>query len=89
MIEEHNLKPCPFCGHKPNIMATYNMGFLDIWYQCVMCGSNGPKVSADLRTDENNGITLCENCHNVIIDGSFHNIYGTKNIYTVAYFEIK
>ena len=52
MIEEHNLKPCPFCGHKPNIMSTYNMGFLDIWYQCVMCGSNGPKVSADLSTDE-------------------------------------
>lgn len=59
-------------------------------FTCQCCGTKsdvgmnvhhilGFSSHEDLRIDENNGITLCENCHNVIIDGSFHNIYGTKN----------
>lgn len=30
----------------------------------------------DLRMDINNGITLCQNCHQLNIEDSFHNIYG-------------
>jgi hypothetical protein len=33
----------------------------------------------DKRIDINNGITLCKNCHDPSIKGSFHNIYGTFN----------
>jgi hypothetical protein len=33
----------------------------------------------DKRTDVNNGITLCEKCHSVNFEGSFHNTYGTWN----------
>ena len=28
----------------------------------------------------NNGITLCEECHNSAIHGSIHNIYGTRDV---------
>ena len=33
----------------------------------------------DLRYRTTNGITLCEQCHDSRIQGSFHNIYGTHN----------
>jgi 5-methylcytosine-specific restriction endonuclease McrA len=54
-------------------------------FQCQKCGDNkGGNLVAhhifnfhshkELRTDINNGITLCEKCHIV-----FHKIYGNKN----------
>ena len=58
-------------------------------YTCQCCGSHGGRLNAhhinqfadypELRYELNNGITLCEDCHNSTIDGSFHNIYGTHN----------
>jgi hypothetical protein len=58
-------------------------------YTCQACSKIGGKLHAhhiqnyssyiELRTDINNGITLCENCHHCVVPGSFHNIYGTKN----------
>lgn len=57
-------------------------------YTCQRCGSNNnPQVHhilnyssyKKLRTDVNNGITLCECCHSPMILGSFHQIYGTYN----------
>lgn len=56
-------------------------------YTCQCCGMRGDKLNAhhilnfsdheDLRYDTKNGITLCKNCHDVTISGSFHNNYGT------------
>ena len=52
--------------------------------KCVCCGSIvNPEVHhikpyakyKDLRTDVNNGITLCELHHSSMIYGSFHQIY--------------
>lgn len=57
-------------------------------YCCQRCGSNknlqvhhvlNYSSHKKLRTDVNNGITLCERCHSPIISGSFHQIYGTYN----------
>ena len=56
--------------------------------QCVCCGSTiNPEVHhikpyakyKDLRTDANNGITLCELHHSSMVFGSFHQIYGNRN----------
>lgn len=59
-------------------------------YTCQCCGDkSGHNLEAhhilnfsdheELRYDINNGITLCKNCHNPRVKGSFHNIYGTYN----------
>lgn len=59
-------------------------------YTCQCCGNNsGGNLTAhhilnfssfeDLRFDVDNGITLCNECHNPSVIGSFHNIYGTYN----------
>lgn len=56
-------------------------------YTCQCCGTRGGRLTAhhihDYATYENerlnidNGITLCFNCHDSTIKGSFHNTYGT------------
>jgi hypothetical protein len=59
-------------------------------HTCRRCGDNkGHNLHAhhimnwssntDLRYDIENGITLCNNCHNPAVKGSFHNLYGTNN----------
>ena len=56
--------------------------------ECQCCGSKiNPEVHhikpyakyKELRTDVNNGITLCELHHSSLILGSFHQIYGNRN----------
>ena len=32
-----------------------------------------------MRTNDDNGMTLCKNCHDSTIAGSFYNLYGTHN----------
>ena len=54
-------------------------------YTCQKCPQIGGRLVAhhiegfsnnkDLRVDENNGITFCEDCHH-----EFHKIYGIKNV---------
>lgn len=59
-------------------------------YTCQCCGDDsGGNLNAhhienfssneENRFDISNGITLCSNCHDPRIKGSFHNIYGTRN----------
>lgn len=40
---------------------------------------DGFALNKHLRFDINNGITLCCNCHDIRVDGSFHNLYGVHN----------
>lgn len=59
-------------------------------YTCQCCGNNkGGNLQAHhilnfasnekLRFELNNGVTLCESCHNPSVQGSFHYVYGTRN----------
>lgn len=59
-------------------------------FTCQCCGDDeGGNLNAhhiknfsnnvEGRLDIENGITLCENCHNPTIKGSFHHTYGTRN----------
>ena len=58
-------------------------------YICQCCGKRGNELNAhhvysfafneELRYNIDNGITLCVECHESAKEGSFHNIYGTKN----------
>ena len=57
-------------------------------YKCQCCGSTiNPEVHhiknyrqyKNLRTDVNNGITLCEKHHSMHIIDGFHQVYGTYN----------
>lgn len=55
-------------------------------YTCQCCGEHGGTLNAhhinnyssnpELRTDINNGISLCEECHLNSYPNSFHKIYG-------------
>lgn len=60
------------------------------WYTCQCCGaSEGIEKNAhhlynfaeneDLKYDVDNGILLCSCCHHIKSNGSFHNIFGTRN----------
>lgn len=58
-------------------------------YTCQCCDKAGGRLNAhhvypfanyeELRFCVDNGITLCEDCHDSTKDGSFHNLYGTHN----------
>ena len=58
-------------------------------YTCQCCGNKKRKLNAhhiknfssneESRLDLDNGITLCDSCHNPSQRGSFHNMYGTYN----------
>ena len=59
-------------------------------YTCQCCGDNkGGNLEAhhiknfsdnkELRFDVDNGITMCNSCHNPNQIGSFHHMYGTNN----------
>ena len=56
-------------------------------YTCQCCGQRGGRLTAhhlldfasypDLRFAVDNGITMCFDCHDATVKGSFHNLYGT------------
>jgi hypothetical protein len=58
-------------------------------YTCQSCNNRGVAINAhhlnawhwciEQRYDISNGVTLCDYCHNIQYEGSFHNIYGNKN----------
>jgi hypothetical protein len=58
-------------------------------YVCQCCGKKSGKLNAhhienfatnvEKRTELDNGITLCEDCHSISKYGSFHWVYGSRN----------
>ena len=58
-------------------------------YTCQACNIKGGSLNAhhilnfaeykDIRLNLDNGIALCDTCHNPIHKNSFHNLYGTRN----------
>ena len=58
------------------------------WFTCQCCGGSN-NIQAhhikpfseykELRLDRNNGMCLCDMCHQAKYPGSFHNVYGTHN----------
>lgn len=63
-------------------------------YTCQCCGARSKKDSPvslnahhinnfstnyELRFNIDNGITLCDSCHSMDNEGSFHRLYGTRN----------
>lgn len=61
------------------------------WYTCQCCGKYGDDINKnahhinnfseydEMKYDVKNGILLCEECHHIRRNGSFHNVYGTHN----------
>lgn len=58
-------------------------------YKCQCCGASDVRLNVhhiynfedfeDLRFDDSNSITLCDDHHNFCITGSFHDEYGSRN----------
>lgn len=63
-VFERDNYTCQRCNSKLNIQAHHILPYSQY---------------KELRTDINNGITLCERCHSSKIYGSFHWTYGTIN----------
>jgi 5-methylcytosine-specific restriction endonuclease McrA len=75
------------------LISGYNEWRLSVFkrdnYTCQICSYKGCKLRAHHlngyhwyikgRTDINNGVTLCENCHDINKINSFHYIYGSWN----------
>lgn len=70
--------------HYPEYKAWRIAVFTRDDYTCQCCGERGGVINAhhirnyadnkDVRTDIDNGVTLCKQCH-----GNFHSIYGVRN----------
>jgi 5-methylcytosine-specific restriction endonuclease McrA len=61
--DDYTCQKCGYVGHKNDgVMHSHHI--------------NSYSLFPELRTDEKNGITLCNNCHLVNNNFSLHNIYG-------------
>lgn len=60
------------------------------WYTCQCCGKSGDieknahhinnfAEHEEQKYDVGNGMCLCSECHHIKSEGSFHNLYGTRN----------
>ena len=55
---------CQCCGSKEHLHVHHIYNFSD---------------NFNVRYDVDNGVVLCDKCHDMKIKGSFHHMYGTKN----------